>query len=81
MSENLLSLGSTSGYDCVRIPEGLPDVIFPGQKSQFGNILACLRMQIVGTFYVRWEYFTFLWYIFLHFGTSYQEQSGNPGFR
>jgi hypothetical protein len=72
----------------------LPDGIFSNQISQFGLILEGLGMKNNGTLYGRLEYVTAIfyilglfgnlvvsWYIFPHFGTLYQEKSGNPGRR
>jgi hypothetical protein len=71
---------------------GLPDGIFPNQKSQFGKILEGLRMENVGIFYGHLVNFTAIWYmlwqfgnvvviwnVFPHFGFLFQEKSGNPG--
>jgi hypothetical protein len=40
-------------------------------------ILVVLRQ--FGVFYLHWEYFVVIWYIFSHFGMLQQEKSGNPG--
>jgi hypothetical protein len=70
---------------------GLPDGLFSNRKSKFGYILDGLALEDVGIFYGHlvhlWSflifnghlvYFVVIWYIFPHFGISYQEKAGNP---
>jgi hypothetical protein len=45
---------------------GLPDGIFPNQKSQFGQTLEGLAMEDVGIINEHLVYFTAIWYIFDH---------------
>jgi hypothetical protein len=47
---------------------GQPKGIFSNQKSQFGYILECFRMENVHIFYVHLDYFTTIWCILWLFG-------------
>jgi hypothetical protein len=40
---------------------GLPDGLFPNQKSIFGKILEGLRWEVVNIIYGHLEYFTDIW--------------------
>jgi hypothetical protein len=68
------------------IGPGLPDGIFPNQKSQFGHILEGLALEDVGMFYGLLAYFAAIWYVVRPFGVFYGhlvyfplDKSGNPG--
>jgi hypothetical protein len=72
---------------------GLPDGIFSNQKlSYLGKFWRVLQWKMLvnymaipsiflrfGIFCGRFVYFMVIWDIFQHFGTLYQEKSGNPG--
>jgi hypothetical protein len=47
---------------------GLPDGLFPNQKSHFGYTQEVLAVEDVGTFYDQVAYFTTIWWIFWPFG-------------
>jgi hypothetical protein len=44
---------------------GLPDGIFSNQKYQFWHTLESLGIENVGMFYVRLEYLTYIWYMYI----------------
>jgi hypothetical protein len=48
---------------------GLPDGLFPNQKSHFGYTQEVLAVEDVGTFYDQVAYFTTIWWIFWPFAT------------
>jgi hypothetical protein len=56
---------------------GLPDGLFSNQKSQFGEILECLRLEKYilwpfGIFYWDLVHFMVIWYILCSFGTFFR---------
>jgi hypothetical protein len=50
---------------------GMPDGLFPNQKSQFRCILEVLAMEDVSTCYYLVAYFTTIWYILWPLGIFY----------
>jgi hypothetical protein len=48
--------------------EGLPDGIFSNQKSKVGAFFVGLAIKDVGIFYVKFVYFTAIWFIRWVFG-------------
>jgi hypothetical protein len=47
---------------------GLPDGVFSNQKSLFGHILECHKIDHVGIFCGHLEYFTTIWHVSWPFG-------------